>query len=142
MVAVHVSVTIFSSDLTLMPGLPGYLDPPPPGLPGKAPLGLGGGRAGAGLPGWLGGFLIRFCRSVRPGRHAEIGTWIIDFRVSKLPAMVSRRVFRWASGVAGFTRRRILTTAAWHSIRRTNAPILMSEAGLRTFRRKLRSFFR
>lgn len=108
MVEVQVSVIIFSSDLTLSPlGLPGYLltglpgNLICPGLPGNLCPGLTGWnrtglRGGCGLPGLLGGFLTKFWRSVRPVRHALIGTWIIDFRVTMLASRASILALRAA----------------------------------------------
>ena len=103
--AVQVSVTIFSSDLTLTP---------------------------TGLPGALGGPLTRPYRSVRPVRQAVMGTWILLLKAMIRETCCSRRATRLA-GFSCLRCRLGHGRLALHSSRRMNSPILISLHGFRVF---------
>ena len=104
-VAVHVSVTIFSSDLTLTP---------------------------TGLPGALGGPLTSPYRSCLPFCQGWMGTWILPLRATILATVASSRITR-RLGSTGRITRRFHGGFALHSSLRTKRPILISRQGFRVF---------
>ena len=104
-VAVHVSVTIFNSDLTLTP---------------------------TGLPGALGGPLTRLYRSCLPRSQGLIGTVIRLLTFSIFFTNVSNRFTR-RCGSTCLTTRFCHGGLALHSSLRTKRPILISLQGFLVF---------